>query len=271
MKRSILFFLILTLQWNTYCQDSLDFSWSFVGKIELESSDFWTLDGLNNNLIISEGALIKIDTAGKEVFSQSIKSLGSNSQLIPVNSMKIIHFSEEQQTLCFFDNTLTKSEDCIELVDLDLLNASLVCGSSRSESIWVFDDVNSSLSLISTNGQSSKQELINLNLLFGLDSITQLIEKNSRLYLVDGRKGIYIFDLFGSLVEVIQMEGVNCLEVTDESIFIVQNNTLMVRPIGSEETLEVELPIERISNIIISNGLFHFRTKNNVHKYRLQF
>ncbi|NBR57418.1 MAG: hypothetical protein EBU05_10385, partial [Chitinophagia bacterium] len=72
----------------------------------------WNVDELQNLYLIQGNTLIKFDSSGKQLFSQSIKSIGNVAQIEPINALKIAVFSEEQQSICLFDNTLTLNGEC---------------------------------------------------------------------------------------------------------------------------------------------------------------
>ena len=75
----MLFFLGLSL--SSHAQDTLSFEWAEKGTLEIDSNSHWTLDGLNNNLTISGSVISKIDSVGQIKFTQSIKSLGIDSEI----------------------------------------------------------------------------------------------------------------------------------------------------------------------------------------------
>ena len=271
MRISIITVFFVATSLSSLAQDTLGYNWVSVGELEIDSSSYWTLDGLNNNLTVSNNVISKIDSLGVVKFTQSIKSLGNESEIFPINAMKIMHFSEAQQTLCFFDNTLTQVDDCIDLVDLDIINATLIATSSRPDMIWIFDNVNSSLALTSMVGDFVKQETININGILAIDSVIQMIESNGRLYLLDARKGVYVFDLLGSLIEYIEMPNVRSIDVSNESIFAIRDSELLVRTMGENEIVSIAPPTKEIKELKFRNGIFYFRTEKNVHKYQLQF
>ena len=255
----------------SYGQDSLDYAWKKVRSYPIGQDEIWVVDVLENIYISDKGLINKYDSSGVLWFSQSIKSLGNTTQLIPINSMKLIHFSEEQQTLCYFDNTLSSMNDCIDLTDQDIVSAELVCGSSQPNKIWVLDNLNSTLNLLSLDNLSQTQEVKNLRGVLNLDEVTQIKERYNRLYLLDKSKGVYVFDLYATLIEFIPEESIQQIEAFENTLFTVRGNLLNVRSLITSDNFDVELPIDNVSELGYRNQFFYFRSNGNVHKYELQF
>ena len=128
--------------------DSLKFEWKKSTVYDLKKDGVWAVDRIGNLYTASNRVINKYDTTGVLKFSQSIKSFGEVEQILPINSMKVVQFSEEQQTLCYLDNTLTQLSDCIDLADRGFVNGALVSYSARLDMVWIYDDVNSKLVLL---------------------------------------------------------------------------------------------------------------------------
>lgn len=264
---NILTFVLLTLA--TYAQDSLAFKWISKGEIELGKGSFFTVDNLNNVYYTKEQSLIKIDSVFSPKFKQSIKSLGESRQLTAVNSMKLVHFSWQQQTLCFFDNTLTQSEDCIDLFELGLNNVTQIAGSQRPNRLWVFDEVNSVLSLLNTDDVSTAVQLVNLTGVLEIDSCARIMERNNKLFLLDPMNGVFVFDQFGSLIERVNMTDVKAIEVHKESLLLLQNNKLVAHDLRTGEQFEMDLPVDNVSALVVRDNFFYLRSGQIVHKFQI--
>lgn len=260
--------LISTL---SYGQDTLEVNWAEKFSIKADSSDVWSMDGLENYYLSKSGNITKYDSTGQKLFAQSIKSLGATSSLSPINSMKLVNFSEEQQTLCYFDNTLTMTGDCIELLDRGVENATLMCISNQPNKVWVLDDINSSLILLSLDGTQQNQEIKNLRGILDVDGITMMVERNNRLLLLDEGKGVYIFDVYGSLLEFCDGANSKWIDGNETFLFTLTDGYLTAQPweLGNEGV--IKLPIEGVTSFVYLNGFFFLRTATNVHKFALRF
>ena len=266
-------FVILTFFSFSYCfsQDSIVYSWENKGGIEIGENENWSIDAFENIYISNEGTINKYDNQQQLLFSQSIKSLGRMKQLVLVNTMKLVHFSEDQQTLCYFDNTLSPMDDCIDLSEEKIVNASIVCSSNHPNKIWVLDNLNSTLNLLSLDGLNQKQQIKNLRGILDMGNISQMLESGNRLYLLDKTKGIYIFDMYGSLLEFIQQKSIQHIEVVGATLFTLVDNSLIIRAVDNEDEITINLPVDGVLELKEGNHMFYFRTKNYVHKFNLVF
>jgi hypothetical protein len=252
-------------------QDSLAPSWEEKNVYPIGEDNVWSVDAGENIYVSENGLMKKFNSEGKLMFSQSIKSLGRMTQLIPVNTMKLIHFSEEQQTLCYFDNTLSSMDDCLDLSEEGVVSASLVCGSNQPNKIWVLDNLNSRLLLLSLDGLYQDQEIKNIKGTLEIENITQILERGNHLFLLDGERGVLVFDLYGALIDFFPQKSIQQLDAFENTLFTLIDNRLHILSLDNEASMDVDLPIEGVYEFTFQNHFFFFRTANGVHKYELQF
>lgn len=256
--------------------DTMLYSWSLEHQFKMHSNDIWSVDKLENVYVSDGESIKKFDSTGVLKFQQSIKSFGQVTQLAPVNSMKLIYFSQEQQSLCFLDNTLTATEGCIDLADYEIYNAEWIATSTRPELLWVYDNVNSTLKLISlkTMGEVNL-EIVNVIGVLGLNSIDKILEANQYLYVFDASKGVYQLDFYGGLLNKWSSVGESAIAADQEShLFRLRENELLTQGLlqgASDEQAIFQLPIDAISEIQIVGTHLYFRTSKTVHKYTLDF
>ncbi len=271
MYKQILFFFLLSASFVGFSQDSLGYEWVKMKTYPVGEKEVWHVDILENYFVSEQGLMNKYDVDGNQLFSQSIKSLGQAKQFISINTSKLVHFSEDQQTLCYFDNTLSSMNDCIDLAEEGLVNATMVSASSQPNKIWVFDRFNSRLLLLALNRTNQQQEVLNISGTLDALNITQIKERGNRLFLVDPTKGVYIFDLYGSLIEFIPEVGVIQADGHEKALFTLHKDKLRIHFFGSNESEEITLPSSGITEFMYRNQHFFFRSANNVDKFELQF
>ena len=164
----------------------------------LKAFSVWNIDELQNLYLIQGSTLIKCDSSGKQLFSQSIKSIGNVAQIEPINALKIAVFSEEQQSICLFDNTLTLNGECNYLDKYGIRNAKLIARSNRPNLFWIYDQFNSTLLLIDIISNKTIQKVDNIKglILKGEEEneVEKIQEFNNHLYLIDSKETIYEFD-----------------------------------------------------------------------------
>ena len=256
--------------------DTLTYFWKKKKVLKTKSSDIWSVDKLENVFITDGASIKKFDSTGVLKFQQSIKSYGKATELAPVNSMKLIYFSQEQQNLCFLDNTLTETEDCVDLVDYNIFNAEWIATSSRPELLWVYDNVNSTLKLISLNAIGSVNlEIVNVKGILDLEGVDQLFEVAQNLYVFDSSKGVFQLDFYGGLLNHWSSEDELSIDVdTEKHLFRLQKSTLVAQGLFTGilgEKTKFSLPIEGIKDFRVVGSNFYFRTSQGVHKYTLHF
>lgn len=262
--------LFIWTSFLSFSQDSTNIQWKEKFLLKINKSVTWSMDNLENHYVSGQFGMIKYDSVGQLKFQQSYKSLGNTTALVPINSMKLVHFSEEQQTLCYFDNTLTSSDDCIDLVDEDIISATLVCRSNQPNKLWVLDNVNSTLILLSLDDSHQRQEIKNLRGILDLDHVTKMIERNNQLLLLDQEKGIFIFDLYGTLVEHIDEEGLIDVDASENAFILLFEDRVQLINRRTLEEQSMSLPISDITQMRYVNDHFFLRNSKGVHKFAVQ-
>jgi hypothetical protein len=183
--------------------------------------------------------------------------------------MKVIGFSEEQQAICMLDNTLTLGEDCIDLTKFDIGNASHIAVSAQSDKLWVVDQLNSRLLLLSLGNTNQYQEIKNLQGILNIAEIRSIKEVNNQLFLADSKGKIYQFDLYGSLLSVYESSVFLDFMLKDETLILLSEDQLILLNMLSNEKKIVNLPMKGILEVQLSGNFFYFRTENKILKYAL--
>jgi len=155
--------------------------------------DTWTIDGQNNLFVVSENNIQKKAINGEQRFNQTFKSLGDIQSISPINAMKILVFSDVQQSIAIVDNTLSQQGDIIDLSELGFSNVVFICASNRPNLIWVFDQFRSSLNLVDFQKSQILQSIQNVETKG--NSILEMKEYQDHLYVLfsDGMMNRYDF------------------------------------------------------------------------------
>lgn len=258
--------LIAVFPFSSMCQ-----TLSVVAVYPIPQNAVWTVDGLENIIVSERDRLTKYDKKGKLLFEQSQKSLGRFDEVGLVNSLKLYGFSESQQLICFFDNSLSIMEKCLDLSEYDLINVSTVANSGQSDKMWVFDQVNSTLHLLSFSGLLQSQAIKNLNGILNAENISQLIEWENKLFVLDNKKGIYVFDLYGTLIRFIEFENIKWIQVYNEHIICLRGNELKMISLQSEKSIVFPLVYLDVQNIFVDDDFIYLRTPTTIVKARFVF
>jgi len=292
-RNALFLFLFIPMTFNLVAQESDSIWWDEYGvdirtfysgiqSYPLDKQTVWTVDGHEHVILAKNGTIKMYDTDGFLFFEQGIKKIGNLKQLEIINSLKFYLFSEEQQLLCFYDNTLSSIESCIDLSKYRFQHVSLVAYSERTNNFWVFDEVNSSLHQLSLEGKIIQTTSKNLKGQLGAESIVQLIESEGRVYLVAEKHRIYIFDIYGTFLHFIQVPDILYIDVQGENyiICLTSNNLVymsfdedhwhfyegldvVTMPMSEDENMDDDSVIEYVPNI----GRLNIRTFKNTQGY----
>jgi hypothetical protein len=230
----------------------------------------WNIDNMGNLTFLYKGIMTKVDSTGQTLFTQSIKKVGNRPQILSINSMKTILFSEDQQTLCVLDNTLTVNGKCKELDAFGVVYASLVATSARPNLIWVFDQSNSTLSLINIISDKVEQQVKNFNgLMDSKISIVGMLENDNKLYVWNSNKVVYEFDMLLNLVAEHQVNAIP-LSFIGEFLAAVEGERIeLLRP-ADDEKRAIASPEKEVRNFYATGKYFYFETGNKIEKYRFR-
>lgn len=261
--------LLLLVFFSALMVRSQENDWKLEKEISLSKEGVWAVDELNNIYIAANNTLTKTDSIGQLKFKQSIKSFGNLSAIEIINSMKIVVFSEEQQSIGFFDNTLTQSDNSIDLSELNIVNARIISRSSQQEKLWVLDQQNSTLFLISLNRSNQFQEISNLSGLLNLNDITFIKEEKNQLFVADKSGKICLFDVYGSLKNCFNFPRFDALTIKGDFIIGCQNDQIEFFNTKNLETKKLLFPIKGVKECKLSGNYFYFRTDNKIYKYTL--
>lgn len=251
-----------------FCQtDSL--TWKEIRSFELGKNETWNVDILQNVYLTKKNLLKKYDSVGVMKFSQSFRSVGRISAIEPVNFMKLLVFSEEQQSVCWLDNTLTLGNDCIDLTELGFDYAMKVAVSGQPDKIWIIDQLNLKLRLVPAYNSSQFQEIKNLNGIAGIVEADKIMECYNELFLLDRSTGIYRFDLYGTLIEHIKIEDVEDIGGWNEHLLLLKNDELQSIDLSNGITAKIYLPLKGVKEFRISDKQIYLRTEEKVINYRV--
>lgn len=264
MKCLFIHIFSLLLSLNVFSQAS---DWKLIQTYPIKKDAVWTVDVVGNVISANRDHLTKYNPTGTIIFEQSQKSIGRIDKIEPVNTLKFVAFSEEQQTLCFFDNSLTIMENCIELEDFDVLNATQFATSGQSDKLWVFDQVNSTLSLLSLNGLNQEQEVKNLMGILNAESIVQMIEIENKLFFVDSEKGVFVVDLYGTLIRYIEMDQLKWVQFKEDNVLMLVGGDLIIYNFMNEQQAKIALPSFDFSEFIFDGKAIFFRSPESIQKF----
>lgn len=236
---------------------------------DIQSEGVWHADLLGNLYIADKDLLMKYDTAGNKQYSQSIKSLGSITSISSINTMRIVLFSEQQQSFTLMDNTLSESNQTYDLSALDFGYVSKMAVSSQPNKFWIYDQSNSRLVFLDLSRTQQQQEIENFRGLLNASEVIWMKEDNNQLYLFDSNDKLYTFDRYGSLLDVVDFPEIKGIEVFKNEIFVLRNEKLYRYRAEDQSFEEVQMSPTEIQSFQWTNSTFFIRSKNQLLKFGL--
>jgi len=227
-------------------------------SVPAKSSNF-RVDPLGYTIWFAKDVVYKMDTTGNLMFQQSVKAFGEITDMDLINPMKYLVFFREQQLIGFFDNTFTPYQQKTRLSDLDISYATLVCYSLQFDRFWVFDQDNSKLILFNSEGKRTL-ETDNLNGLIGLKNPVQMLERLGKLYVVDEFQGVYVFDMFGSLIDFARIDGVEWIDVDENNLFYILKNEFRIFNLKSRMQFTIPLNISALNRFQMVKEKLYLQT-----------
>ncbi len=222
----------------------------------------FTIDNLDNIYVLnSQNQVKKYNANGDSVaIFNDIRKYGRASLIDVSNPLKVLLYYRDFATVVMLDRFLNPV-NTVDLRKENIFQAKTIA-QSYDNKIWVYDEVENKLKKIGEDGKLI-QETPDFRLLLD-QSVNpgKIADENQYVYLYDSTKGVYVFDYFGSLKNVIQIRKWKNLKVAGNYIFGSQGDTLYRYEISSFLYDEWRLPVE-----ISSATVFNF---SNTRLYALQ-
>ncbi len=266
MKVKVLYCFLLFFSISFSQRDSLKLQWAF----NTDSSSIWSVDELNNVLVQHKSTLIKLNQFGQKVNEQSIKKTGEFAQIDAGNGLKIACFSKEQQTICFFDNTLTQQNNCVELSDFDILTPTVFCQSIQTDKLWIYDEMNSEIVLLTTRS-NQVQKLPNLRNISSIESVHFMKEIDNQLYLIGNPNYLLVLDVFGTVVNEYEVLALASPQIIASTLFGLQDGVILAYDF-KDKTVSFPFPElkERIWSVEFKNNFLYIQTNSALLCYSIQ-
>jgi len=230
----------------------------------------WTVDNIENLIVVEGNVVNKYDSTGKRTFTQSVKFLGEISKIEPINTLKLLVFSEEQQCICVLDNTLSINGKCKYLDEFGIRNATVVATSNRPNLIWVFDQFNSSLYLIDIIQSKVIQLVENFSGISKMKSEVKAIQEyNNHLFLSD-QSGLYEFDMMLNWVNYYEIPGISSFQLWKNVVLFPHEGQLKMSFMQINRNGSNEIPTFHTNSIAFQGNLLYLQVGKRIEKIKLK-
>ena len=203
--------------------------------------DFIRSDELGNVFLVDDNQLIKYNNEGKKLHSYTNLYSGDITFVDTHDPFKILVYYRSFGQVEFLDRTLSLASSSIDLNNLGLSLATLVCASYQG-AFWVYDPSNFELVRISA-GLKLSERTGNLVQVTGISpEPNYMLERDNFLYLNDPGKGIMMFDKYGTYYKTIPVKGLNSFQVFNNRIIYTEGDNIFIYDIQLNELSSTSLP-----------------------------
>ena len=243
----------------------------FLKKLEYPISSF-TVDNLGELYIINtDNQLKKYNEKGDSigVFNQVTK-YGKLSYVEAQNPWKAILFYQNYSTIVLLDKYLNVLTN-INLRKQNIFQVKAVT-TSYDNNIWLFDEQDNKLKKIDDGG-NNLFETVDFRLLFdSVPSPKKIIDNDGFVYLYDPKKGLYIFDYYGSFKNKLPFLNWTDIAIIDKQIYGFDKENIYRYLPPSPDVKEYALPQSLQNNnlIKVNNHRIYILKDQQLEIYSLQ-
>ncbi|MFM8595563.1 MAG: hypothetical protein ACKOBN_00550 [Flavobacteriales bacterium] len=254
------------------------FLWQFVGfgfsqKWELQntlnlsdSSQHWVLDEWEQLYQWKHNDVSVQNTQTKQLLRESFKSFGEITGIYPINGLRSLIFSEEQQLIGILDNTLQLKGTAINLSEHGFSYVSAVAKCARPDFIWIFDQYRSRLVLFNLQTLQSTQVIDNAFGNIFNPQILQLFEYQNNLYCLLKTGQLFQFDRNLTRIDQTQISAEFRVFCAYNQLWLA--NTFEFKQLKSNEvgiTHDFPFGLHFLSQVF--NDHFYFQSGDKIYVY----
>jgi hypothetical protein len=260
MKWISVFYLLINL--------NLSFAQQLQYSLEIEEGSILYTDELQNLYVNTDNVIRKYLPDGLLQYEIAPKGYGQLTYMDVTDPLRPLLYYRDQGLMVVLDNTLSEQGRPIDLFRIDIGQPWFVSQSADNH-YWIYDLDNFELLRLDRNMQVISRSG-NLYQVCGQKVIPSwMLEKNSKLYVAYPEKGVYVFDLFGTLVEIFPLEGVQRFQVIGRELVIFNNNQIkrFLHPlVESTDTFKIN---EDVKLMLVGKDLQFLLKESRVDVYRM--
>lgn len=238
-----------------------------IKKIEVPSENF-TTDNLGNIYVTQENELKKYDSNGELLYTFSNNNYGNIETIDVSNSLRVLVFYADFNSIIFLDNTLSPITDFILLEEIDIFEPKLLC-SSVQNGFWIFENTNNQLIHFTENYK--KNNSIRINLFEKSFEPNFILERNNQIYINYPDTGIVVYSNLCNFQKIIQIKNLINFQITEENLlyFDTLKQAITVYNFKQENLFDIDIPRkEKKTNARIEQDRLYFLIGNLLYIYR---
>lgn len=215
----------------------------FYTLFEIEAkADRIAFDNLLNLYHIKGTEMVKYDKNGQYQFRYSDKQLGTIGPVDVTFPLRPLLVYPGINYIAILDNTLSNNRGNVNLLNQGIDLGTLACNSIQNH-FWFYDAMN--FKLIRTNENfRSVQETGNLAQILRIAQLDPnfMLEFANRLYVNNPSTGILVFDIFGTYIKTIPVQGLEEFQVNESELIYFQDGSLIRYHLKTYQSQVVPLP-----------------------------
>ncbi len=214
MKYGLLIYLLVTCSQWLWAQDI------FGEKVFLAGNVISTaIDPLQQIYFINQNKqLIKLSSIQDREYVYSDLMIDANTSIHAQNAFKVILYKKDVGDLLILDNRLTLTAK-LNFFDLGYFAVSGMTMSNDNKHIWIFDEERQQIIKLDPQYRQVYQSNNMTQVLPARIHPTQIIEQENKLYLLDKKSGVYLFDNVGNFIKQYPIEHAEHIWVLSGQIY----------------------------------------------------
>ena len=227
---------------------------------------FVTLDNLDNIFVVTEkNQVLKYDASGKLLWNYSNKAFGKLGYLDTTDPMRILLFYPAIQQVVVLNNTL--NEISRFNIGTDASRQIGLVAAANSNGYWIYDQQDRILRKL---GNQFNDERLSGNIYqqTGVDVQPVFMLANDQyVFLSDPKKGIFVFDRFGTYARTLEIGSVKSFQVKNSQLLFFQRAALKAYDLRSNSISSIAVFNDSVLQVNSGTKLLAVLTKEGIKVY----
>lgn len=246
-------------------------TWVLEKELTLKDSSYhWTSDEWGQLYQWKENTIWLQQNQNNLPFQETYKDFGEITAVQPINGLRSVIYSENQQLFGIIDNTLQLKEGNVAFYELNFSNITKIATCARPDFIWLFDQYRERLILLNTRTLQTQQIVDNCFGGIKDAQITHFFENAERLIclLNDGR----YFEFDRNLTLINQMVLTPNLNIFGFRNALWLQEQEQIKQFGpSSPSKPIELPVFSYKQLQVLQDRFYFQQGQKIKVFHLIF
>lgn len=237
-----------------------DYDLKIVETTALKADHFWGVD-VYDQVYFSENNVFYKSSKNKNFEFQALQ-LGELSSVDVLNPLKILLFYKESNTVVFLDNRLNEIERINFNAVSPFKNVELV-NLGKDDAVWLLNVDVQELELYDYENNRIKNKSLPLN--------TEIADQkcNYNFCWLQDENGLQKFNIYGSLVERIDIENLIRFDNFKSDLFLETENGFHISKSGSTNIYDLKKPKINAEQLHFNGQNLYIYDGKRLHNYRI--